>query len=422
MNPDRVLTYPSPQFDAFARRSNADQSTASASIVAQVRALYDDVAAGGLAAVERLSRDLDGRRGAVLVGSEELAQQGAAVAPDVSESLRLAYDAQLRVARAALAPDVEVPVRDGVTTRLVHRPIRRAALYVPGGRERYPSTLVSLLASARAAGVEEITVVLPPDADGLADPACAWVAGWGDVTTVLCGNGPALIAALALRAEGFPFVDLVIGPGGPAVVAAQQLAAEHGLASGPAFGPTDCAVLAGPDADPDLLVADLLTESEHGHDPRLVLVGWGGIHKAFADALERDPEGVEIWGRNGTVVVCDDDDAALSALVALGGEQVQLATDVEQARALLPRVHGFASVLLGQDTSISAAYLTGAPGCLPTGAAAASVSVVTAQSFRRTMVVGEVRPEAQAGLAEHVTTLAAYEGFPRHGASQQLRS
>lgn len=422
--PIHVLMHGSPEFDELVRSSGVDHAAAAPEVVGQVRTLFEQIRSAGDGAsrfVDRVSHDLDGRRGTAQVDVEELTRRAATLPPDVADSLRLAYQAQLDVARAGLAPDVEVEVGPGITTRLVRRAIRRVALYVPGGRERYPSTLVSLLASARAAGVDEVTVVLPPSDDGEVDPACAWLAMQHEADTVLCGNGPALIAALALRVDGLPRVDLVIGPGGPAVVAAQQLAAEHGLASGPSFGPTDCAVVAGPDADPDLLVADLLTESEHGHDPRLVLLGWGGIEKAFLAALEQDRVGQEIWTRTGRVVVCDDEDGALAAACELGGEQVQLATDVEHARELLPRVHGFASVLLGQDTSISAAYLTGAPGCLPTGPAAAVSSVVTAESFRRTMVVGEVRPEAQAHLAQHVATLATYEGFPRHAASQQIR-
>jgi histidinol dehydrogenase len=143
---------------------------------------------------------------------------------------------------------------------------------------------------ARAAQVGQIAIVLPPSADGLPDPVSAWVALQYDGTPVLCGNGPAIIAGLALRISGFPAVDMIVGPGGPAVVAAQHLAAEHGVSTGPQFGPTDCTILAGPDADPGLLVADLLTESEHGHTPRLVLIGWARSSRNFSRPSRRIPK------------------------------------------------------------------------------------------------------------------------------------
>ncbi|MDI6104307.1 histidinol dehydrogenase [Actinoplanes sp. NEAU-A12] len=426
MTPSRngVIAYPSPQFDSYARTSGSAGPLVDPGTIAEVRAVFRRVAETGLEAVADISRQRDGLAPGtpIVVDPSVLKAQAALVDDHLADSLREAYRAQLAVAEAALAQDVTVDVRDGVVTRLVHRPVTSVALYIPGGRERYPSTLVGLLAAARAAGVPEVTVLLPPDAAGLPDPACAWISALAGGVTTLCGNGPALIAALALGVDGVPPIRMVVGPGGPAVVAAQLIAAEHGLATGPAFGPTDCAVLAGPDADPRLLVADLLTESEHGHDPRLVLIGWGGVEHAFQEALTKDPEGEQIWARTGTIVVCTDESDAVEAANRLGGEQIQLATGLDDARRLLDRVEGYASVLLGQDTSISAAYLTGAPGCLPTGPAARSVSVVTSQTFRRTMVVGQVGPSAQSPLAELVTPLAAYEGFPRHGASQQIRS
>ena len=419
-----VIRYPSTEFDTYVSRASQTRGTMDATLLRQIRDLYQRVSAGGILAIEGVSRELDGLAPevAVLVNQQTMAQQAALVDDQLAKSLHAAYEAQLAVATASLAPDVTVDVRDGVVTRLQHRPIANVALYIPGGSERYPSTLVGLLASAKAAGVAELVVLLPPDSSGKPDPACAWISALAGGVTTLCGNGPALIAGLALGVEGLPAVDMVVGPGGPAVMAAQQLATEHGLATGPAFGPTDCAVLAGPAADPRLLVADLLTESEHGHDPRLVLIGWGGIENAFHEALRADPEGEQIWARSGTVVACPDEAAAVEAANRLGGEQIQLATDLGTAHRLLGQIDGYASILLGQDTSISAAYLTGAPGCLPTGAAARTISAVTGQTFRRTLVVGQVGPSAQTALAQLVTPLAAYEGFPRHGTSQQIRS
>ena len=40
-------------------------------------------------------------------------------------------------------------------------PVRRAAIYAPGGRNPYPSTVVMGVVTARAAGVEEVVVCAP---------------------------------------------------------------------------------------------------------------------------------------------------------------------------------------------------------------------------------------------------------------------
>jgi histidinol dehydrogenase len=56
---------------------------------------------------------------------------------------------------------------------LRHAPVNRAAIYVPGGRAPYPSTVVMGTVPARLAGVSEIVVVSPPGRDGELTTAAA---------------------------------------------------------------------------------------------------------------------------------------------------------------------------------------------------------------------------------------------------------
>ncbi len=49
-------------------------------------------------------------------------------------------------------------------------PSRSAAVYVPGGRAPYPSTVVMGVVTARAAGVIDVAVCAPPGPDGEIDP------------------------------------------------------------------------------------------------------------------------------------------------------------------------------------------------------------------------------------------------------------
>src|SRR5439155_20828434 len=56
--------------------------------------------------------------------------------------------------------------RDGVTVRELRRPVDRAGCYVPGGRARYPSTVLMTAVPARVAGVPEVALCVPPQRDG----------------------------------------------------------------------------------------------------------------------------------------------------------------------------------------------------------------------------------------------------------------
>ena len=75
-------------------------------------------------------------------------------------------------------------------------PGRRAAIYVPGGRAPYPSTVVMGVVAARAAGVEEV-VVCAPGAHPVILAACA-LCGADEVFAM---GGAHAVAALAYGTE-----------------------------------------------------------------------------------------------------------------------------------------------------------------------------------------------------------------------------
>ena len=55
---------------------------------------------------------------------------------------------------------------DGVTVRSWRQPVGRAGCYVPGGRARYPSTVLMTAIPAKVAGVAEVALCVPPDRTG----------------------------------------------------------------------------------------------------------------------------------------------------------------------------------------------------------------------------------------------------------------
>ena len=127
-----------------------------ASVASAVSAIVADVKAAGDAAVLRYTK-LHDTRGAeplgLRVSEQELTTAHAQIDPAVAAGIELALANVTRVASAAVHHDVTVDFDDhSVTVR--EAPVRRAAVYVPGGRAPYPSTVVMGVATARAAGVE----------------------------------------------------------------------------------------------------------------------------------------------------------------------------------------------------------------------------------------------------------------------------
>src|SRR5437773_1199850 len=131
-----------------------------------VRALLDEVKAGGDAAVRALTERYDGAAVDELrVPQSEIDAALAAIPPLTREALEAARASILEFHRHQLREDGRVE-RNGVVVREMRRPIDRAGLYVPGGRARYPSTVLMTGIPARVAGVPELVLCVPPGPDG----------------------------------------------------------------------------------------------------------------------------------------------------------------------------------------------------------------------------------------------------------------
>ncbi|MGZ5959389.1 MAG: histidinol dehydrogenase, partial [Myxococcaceae bacterium] len=140
----------------------ADQVT---EIIARVRASGDD-------ALRFYTREYDtgGTTPAALrVPEAELDTAEARLDESVRAGLRLAIENVTKVAEAGLAPDRSVTF-GGHEVTLREVPVDSAAVYVPGGRAPYPSTVVMGVVTARVAGVSDVAVCAPPGTSGEVDP------------------------------------------------------------------------------------------------------------------------------------------------------------------------------------------------------------------------------------------------------------
>ena len=160
---------------------------------------------------------------------------------------------------------VPVELPEGHTVEIAERPVRRAAVYVPGGRAPYPSTVVMGAITARVAGVPEIAVCAPPGPEGAPHPVILAACVLCEVTEVYRMGGAQAIAALAFGTESVKAVDVIVGPGNPYVQEAKrQLVGKVGIDG--IAGPSELVVVAAAGADPELIALDLMAQAEHGED------------------------------------------------------------------------------------------------------------------------------------------------------------
>src|SRR5829696_9589235 len=401
---------------AAAAASLRAQVPAGASVAAEVREIVKSVREGGDAAVLEYERRFGGPSaasgpsagsGPFRVPPSELRAALDGLDPAVRAGLETAIANVSAVAAAGLDRESLVVLEQGQSVRLREVPVRRAAVYAPGGRAPYPSSVVMGAVTARAAGVDEVVVVAPPH------PVILAAAALCEADEVYAVGGAQAIAAVAYGTESVPRVDVVVGPGNLYVQEAKRQVS--GLVGIDGFaGPSDLCVLLTGGADPGWAARDLAAQAEHGPDSLVVAVSDDARLLAGVEATGNGA------GPDGPVLVeAADLDAALAFAEALAPEHLQLMGDA--AAALAPRVRSAGCVFVGAASATAFGdYVAGSNHTLPTGGAARFASGLTVAHFRRR--VAEVHVGGAAGaLARAAVPLAEAEGFAVHAESMSAR-
>jgi histidinol dehydrogenase len=398
--------------------------------VAAVRSILDDVRARGDAALLDLTERFDGVRPDPLrVPSSELKAALEAVPAPLRDALEVAWGNIVDHHRHQLRPDARTEDR-GLVLRELQRPVERAGCYVPGGKAKYPSTVLMTAGPASVAGVDEVVVVCPPGGDGWIPvetlAACA-VAGVEEVYRV---GGAQAVGALAYGTTSIPAVDVIVGPGNVYVAVAKREVAGEGRVGVPsAFaGPSEVVVVADATTDPTWAAIDVLVQAEHGPDGLAWLVTWDEeALVAIAEAVDRlladQPRRADIEAtllEGGYAVLCRDREQAMAVANLIAPEHLELL--VADPEALLPLVRHAGAVFTGMyGTASLGDYVAGPSHVLPTYGSARFSSALRVDDFIKTVHVISADSEAFARLGPHVAVLADAEGLAAHAQSVRLR-
>jgi histidinol dehydrogenase len=391
----------------------------------EVARIIEAVRQGGDSAVLELTERFDRAQLApeeLQVDPRELEASVGVLEPALLEALRTAIANVRAVAARQLGEPVAVEGPQGQRIEVGEVPVRRAGVYVPGGRAPYLSTVVMCAVTARAAGVPQVAVCAPPGPGGKAHPAILAACVLCEVSEVYRMGGAQAVAALAYGTESVRAVDVIAGPGNAWVTEAKRqlfgVVGIDGLA-----GPSELVVIAGADADPELVALDLLAQAEHGPDSPVALVALDPrLLEAVLSAVRRmAPERPSVTDAELQVMSVGDPHAALRAAEDFAPEHLQLIGAEAEALAGGVRRAGCVFVGPGAGTAFGD-YVAGSNHVLPTGGAARFQSSLSVSTFRRRMARVSLPGEAPARLAPAGAALARAEGFPVHAESMERRA
>lgn len=406
-----------------------------------VAPLIEDVRARGGAALRDLAEQFDHVRPEHLrVPQAELARAAEQLAPELRAALNVSIEHNRAGHTAQLPTERVTEVMPGGVVRQRWIPVQRVGLYVPGGLAVYPSSVIMNTVAAQVAGVEQIALASPPQAEfgGLPHPTILAACHLLGIAEVYAVGGAQAIGMFAHGAVGEPgtsdgkilceSVDVVTGPGNIYVAAAKRLV--HGVVGIDAeAGTTEIAVVADESANPEFVAADLLSQAEHDPAAASVLITDSlALAEAVDVALKRRADATKHSERvhtalsgpqSGTVLV-DDVDTAIAVANAYAAEHLEIQT--ANAAADARRIHNAGAIFVGPNNPVPLGdYMAGSNHVLPTGGTASFASGLNVHAFIKSVQEIEYTREAMAQMYEPLRALATNEDLPAHAESLAAR-
>jgi len=310
---------------------------------------------------------------------------------------------------------------NGVTIKRALKPIESVGCYVPGGRARYPSTLMMCAVPAMVAGVKRISVVSPPMRDGSIDPVTLVAADICGINEVYSVGGAQAVAALAYGTKTIKKVDKIVGPGGIFVNIAKFLVSNKTTIDMIA-GPTELLIYADLRSDPRYVVKDLISQAEHSQDTicgvvttseSLVKKLENEISNTLNTSLSRSEIISSSLKKNGFIALCKNEDDSISFMNELAPEHLEIIS--ENPGRIASRISTAGVVLLGKYSPSSASdYCLGSNHVLPTIEFGKSKSSLSVLDFVKLVNHITVTRAGLQSVQKYIKELAFAEGLSNH--------
>lgn len=415
----KILNVAEPALSAAGLRKSVSVSN---ELMAQAVAIMRDVQEHGDAAVIDYTAKFDGvRLESLVVSKQETEDAYGRVTRDQVAAIKL-MKARLEKSELAVAKRLRgIRVRsEGVAIERALQPISSVGCYIPGGKARYPSTVVMCAVPAKVAGVNRIVAISPPTKDGSIDPLTLVAADICGVNEFYKAGGAQGITALAYGTQTIKPVGKIVGPGGMFVTAA-KLAAAGVASTDMVAGPTELLIYADASADPRLVAADLVSQAEHSPD---TVCGLVTASQKLASTVQAEVDRMlpqisrsdivkKSLDQNGFVAVCADERSCIEFADEFAPEHLEVIC--KKADVVARKFKSAGLVLIGPDSPSSASdYALGSNHVLPTLGFAKSRASLSVLDFVKLVNRVKVSKAGLAKVEKAVKEIATAEGLPNH--------
>jgi len=395
------------------------------SVMQGVMSLIEEVRSEGESAILRQIETFDGVKSPVLRVSPQQTQQALdGIDIQLREAMSEAIGRLRETCVDSMPKSVVTKFGDSSTVMQRFMPVDSVAVYAPGGKAVYPSSVIMNVVPAQVAGVGRIGLFSPAQQNGLPATEVLAAAALLGIDEVYSIGG---VGAVSAAAYGISSLDLApfrmfTGPGNIFLAAAKRaLRGMIGIDS--EAGPTEIMILADDSATVSHVAADLLSQAEHDENAACVLVTNSidfaeRVNQELEVRLQSTPNStrarISLDGPQSLILVVNSEESMIVAANEYAAEHLSLQTSDNSAFA--SRITNAGALFIGSYSPVSLGdYMAGSNHVLPTGGQGKHSSGLNVLSFLRAQqVIDYSRPDLME-LEQKLLSFSNSEGLHAHG-------
>ena len=397
-----------------------------------VQNLLNDLEKSKEKGCKELTKKFDKYDGEIIVSKEKIEEIKKNLDQKTKDDVRFSYDRVRRFAEAQLknyGQDFEVELSNGLYAGQKLVPVNTAGCYVPGGRYAHIASAVMSITTAKVARVKNVIACSPPKEGVGAHPTIVYTADLCGADVILnLGGVPAIAAMTYGLFENAP-ADILVGPGNQFVAEAKRIL--FGRVGIDLFaGPTEIAIIADKNADPEIVAVDLVGQAEHGYNSPAWL--FTTCKELAEKVMKRIPELIAelpelprtsaeaAWRDYGEVILCDTDEEIVNVSDNYAPEHLEIQT--ENLQWFHDRLKNYGSLFIGEETTV--AYgdkCSGTNHILPTKGAGRYTGGLFVGKFIKTLSFQRMTKESTELVGATAARLSRYEGMEAHARTGDLR-
>ena len=379
-----------------------------------------------------LTKKFDKYDGEIIVSKEKIEEIKKNLDQKTKDDVRFSYDRVRKFAEAQLknyGQDFEVELSNGLYAGQKLVPVNTAGCYVPGGRYAHIASAVMSITTAKVARVKNVIACSPPKESVGAHPTIVYTADLCGADVILNLGGVPAIAAMTYGLFGNAPADILVGPGNQFVAEAKRIL--FGRVGIDLFaGPTEIAIIADKNADPEIVAVDLVGQAEHGYNSPAWL--FTTCKELAEKVMKRVPELIAelpelprtsaeaAWRDYGEVILCDTDEEIVNVSDNYAPEHLEIQT--ENLQWFHDRLKNYGSLFIGEETTV--AYgdkCSGTNHILPTKGAGRYTGGLFVGKFIKTLSFQRMTKESTELVGATAARLSRYEGMEAHARTGDVR-